>query len=179
MQRRWFPSRLAVMLGLLLLPATALAQNSQANWGNFRNRIAHNQSNRNSRNGAWGTPTTSRANHGGFGTMVARTRVSGGRSGAVYRNNNGGYYGNPNSAQWGYGDGDYWRHRHHDWRRDRCVDPDHDGDCDFIVRHRHHRWHDDDDDRWGDRGWGHHDNGRHLGWYKHHGHDDDQGEDED
>jgi hypothetical protein len=193
------------MLGLLLLPATALAQNSQANWGNFRNRIAHNQSNRNSRNGAWGTPTTARANHGGFGTLVTRTRVSGGRSGAVYRNNNGGYYGNPNSAQWGYGDGDYWRHRNHDWRRDRCVDPDHDGDCDFIVRrrphrhddwrryrcvdpdhdgdcdfivrHRNHRWHDDDDDRWGDRGWGHHDNGRHLGWYKHARHDDDEDDD--
>jgi hypothetical protein len=160
MQRRWFPYLLSGMLCLLLLSSAALAQNSQANWGNFRNRPANkttnNQSNRTSRKGTWGTRTTSRANQGGFGKLGTRTRVSGSRSGPVYRNNNGGYYGNSNYGQggnWrdrdGDGDRDYWRHRHY----------------------RHHRRHHDDDDdgrwrngRWNGGtppGWQH---GRKVGW---------------
>jgi hypothetical protein len=151
------------MLGLLLLPSAAVAQNSQANWGNFRNRTANktanNQSNRNSRNGAWGARNPSVSNHGGFGKLGTHTRVSGGRSGSVYRTNNGGYYGNSNYGQGGYwrdrdgdGDRDHWRHRHY----------------------RHHRRHHDDDDdddggwrsngRWNGGtppGWQH---GRKVGW---------------
>ena len=35
----------------------------------------------------------------------------------------------------------YYDYRHSNWR-DRCVDPDHDGDCDFIrPRHHHHHHH--------------------------------------
>jgi hypothetical protein len=177
MQRRWFPA-LAGMLCLLLLPSAALAANT--GWGN-RSRTANNQSNRNYRNGAWGAPTRSSGNRGGFGTWGARNRTSGtpnpssanhggwGRLGTRtpssanqggwgYSNNNGSY-GNSNYGQGGYsyrdrdgdGDRDYWRHRHY----------------------RHHRRHDDDDDdddggwrngRWSGStppGWQH---GRKTGW---------------
>ena len=190
MQRRWFPYLLSGMLCLLLLPATALAENPNPNLNNriqtLSSRTANNQSNRSYRNGALGTRTAPQANHGGFSQRIGAlgTRTPPGNNGGFGYPNNNGYYGNPTYGQggyWGYGDRDYWRYRHHD-RRDRCVDPDHDGDCDFI-RHRHRRWHDDDaDDRgyyggWGDRGWGHHDNGRHRGWYKHARHDEDEDDD--
>jgi hypothetical protein len=115
MQRRWFPYLLSVTLGLLLLPATALAQNSQATWGN-RNRTANktttNQSNRTSRQGVWGARNRSSGNHGGFG----------------YRNTGNTNYGQ--GGNWrdrdGDGDRDYWRHRHHRYHRRHDDDDDDD-----------------------------------------------------
>ena len=112
MLRRWFPCLLSVMLGLLLLPATALAENRTPGWGG-RRATANNRSNRTYRQGTWGN----------------RNRSAGNRVGWGYRNN--GYYGNPTYRQGGYwrdrdgdGDRDHWRHRHH--RHHRWHDDDDD-----------------------------------------------------
>ncbi len=135
MLKRWLPFLLLVMLGLLLLPASALAQNRNPNWGNRRWAA-----NRNYRNGAWGNRNRSWGNRG-WG----------------YRNN--GYYGNPNYGRgryWGYGDRDGYRHR---WYGD-----DDDDDGGYYGGWGNRGWGWGNNGRWNGStppGWQH---GRKTGW---------------
>ena len=49
---------------------------------------------------------------------------------------NNGSYGNGYYHNRYYGNSGYWGNGYN--RNYRCVDPDHDGDCDYYVRRRHH-----------------------------------------